>query len=97
MGTIGLWGVIIIVGLIALLYGAKRLPDMARSLGRSSREFKDALAEAPEEFRDGMNEDDARELEPAGQPGGPTARELELEQELEAERQRRGSTSASAE
>ena len=70
MGTIGLWGVIIIVGLIALLYGAKRLPDMARSLGRSSREFKDALAEAPEEFRDGMNEDDARELEPAGQPGG---------------------------
>ncbi len=97
MGTIGLWGVIIIVGLIALLYGAKRLPDMARSLGRSSREFKDALAEAPEEFRDGMNEDDARELEPAGQPEGPTARELELEQELEAERQRRRSTSASAE
>ena len=93
MGTIGLWGVIIIVGLIALLYGAKRLPDMARSLGRSSREFKDALAEAPEEFRDGMNEDDAR----AGQPEGPTARELELEQELEAERQRRRSTSASAE
>jgi sec-independent protein translocase protein TatA len=97
MGTIGLWGVIIIVGLIALLYGAKRLPDMARSLGRSSREFKDALVEAPEEFRDGMNEDEVRELEPAGQPGGPTARELELEQELEAERQRRRSTSASAE
>jgi hypothetical protein len=44
-----------------------------------------------------MNEDDARELEPAGHPEGPTARELELEQELEAERQRRRSTSASAE
>jgi len=94
MGTVGLWGVIIIVGLIVLLYGAKRLPDMARSLGRSSREFKDALGEAPEDFRDGMNEETAREQEPAEQPGGPTARELALEQELEAERQRRRSTSA---
>jgi sec-independent protein translocase protein TatA len=89
MGTVGLWGVIIIVVLIALLYGAKRVPDMARSLGRSSREFKDALSEAPEEFRDGMSEGDARELDPVQQPGGPTARELELERELEAERQRR--------
>ena len=95
MGTIGLWGVIIIVALIALLYGAKRLPDMARSLGRSSKEFKDALAEAPEEFRDGMHADDARELEPAEQR--PTARELELERELEAERRRRDSTSAPTE
>jgi len=69
MGAVGLWGVVIIVALIVLLYGAKRLPDMARSLGRSSREFKDALAEAPEEFRDGMSKDAARELEPAEQPG----------------------------
>jgi sec-independent protein translocase protein TatA len=98
MGAVGLWGVVIIIALIVLLYGAKRLPDMARSLGRSSREFKDALAEAPEEFRDGMSEDAAaRELEPAEQRGGPTARELELEQELEAERERRRSTSAPAE
>ena len=99
MGTVGLWGVVIIVALIVLLYGAKRLPDMARSLGRSSREFKDALVEAPEEFRDGMSEDAARELESAQQPGGsgPTARELELEQELEAERERRRSTSSPAE
>jgi sec-independent protein translocase protein TatA len=96
MGAVGLWGVVIIVALIVLLYGAKRLPDMARSLGRSSREFKDALAEAPEEFRDGMSEDAAaRELEPAEQR--PTARELELEQELEAERERRRSTSTPAE
>jgi sec-independent protein translocase protein TatA len=96
MGTVGLWGVIIIVALIALLYGAKRLPDMARSLGRSSKEFKDALAEAPEEFRDGMGEGEARELDPVEQHAGPTARELELERELEAER-RRGSTSTPTE
>lgn len=86
MGTIGLWGIIAIVAVIVLLYGAKRLPDLARSLGRSSREFKDALSEAPEEFRDGMQDDDVRVT-------GPTPRELELEGELEAERQRREASS----
>jgi sec-independent protein translocase protein TatA len=99
MGTIGLWGIIAVVAVIVLLYGAKRLPDLARSLGRSSREFKDALSEAPEEFRDGMNEGEIPERE-AVEPGeagpervtaqpGPTAREVELERELEAERARR--------
>jgi sec-independent protein translocase protein TatA len=31
---------IIIAGLLALLFGAKRLPDAARGLGRSLRIFK---------------------------------------------------------
>ena len=95
MGTIGLWGG-------DHHRGIDRTPLRRQALARhgtlartNSREFKDALAEAPEEFRDGMNEDDAQELEPAGQPEGHRP-ELELEQELEAERQRRESTSASA-
>jgi sec-independent protein translocase protein TatA len=89
MSTVGLWGLVAIVAVIVLLYGAKRLPDLARSLGRSSREFKDALVEAPDEFRDGMKEGDVDE------PAGPTERELELERELEAERARRSQTSTS--
>jgi sec-independent protein translocase protein TatA len=92
MGTIGLWGIVVVVAVIVLLYGAKRLPDAARSLGRSSREFKDALAEAPDEFRDGMTEGDASEREAV--EAGPTARELELEQELDAERAKRRETGA---
>lgn len=88
MGTVGLWGVIAVVGVIVLLYGAKRLPDLARSLGRSSREFKDALSEAPDEFRDGMHEVEAES------EAGPTARELELQAELEAERAKRGAAEA---
>ena len=101
MGTVGLWGVIIVIAIIVLLYGAKRLPDMARSLGRRSREFKDALSEAPEEFRDGMQEGDVEphpvESTPAPEETGPSARELELEQELEAERERRRQASAPTE
>jgi sec-independent protein translocase protein TatA len=94
MGTVGLWGVVAIVAVIVLLYGAKRLPDMARSLGRSSREFKDALVEAPDEFRDGLKDGDVDD--PETLPAAPTARELELERELEAERARRSQTSTSS-
>jgi sec-independent protein translocase protein TatA len=93
MGTIGLWGIIVVVAVIVLLYGARRLPDLARSLGRSSREFKDALSEAPDEFRDGMKEGEAPEDEAIAP--GPTARELELEHELEAERARRAAEAPS--
>jgi sec-independent protein translocase protein TatA len=94
MGTIGLWGIVVVVAVIVLLYGAKRLPDLARSLGRSSREFKDALSEAPEEFRDGMRPED----QPEGRQveAGPTARELELERELEEERAKRRQTGAAS-
>ena len=89
MGTLGLWGIIIIVGLIVLLYGAKRLPDMARSLGRSSREFKDALAEAPEDFKAGARD---AELEADVLPDGRSEHELELERQLALERERRRRT-----
>jgi sec-independent protein translocase protein TatA len=35
--------IVILVLLIFLLFGAKRFPEMGRSLGRGMREFKDAI------------------------------------------------------
>jgi sec-independent protein translocase protein TatA len=40
MGTLKPWHIIVLVVLLLLLFGAKRLPDAARSLGRSLRIFK---------------------------------------------------------
>jgi len=40
---------LIIVFVVLLLFGAKKLPEMARSLGRSSREFKKGLQEGAED------------------------------------------------
>jgi sec-independent protein translocase protein TatA len=39
-GWIGPWGIIIIIVLVAVLYGPKRLPELGRSLGRGVRELK---------------------------------------------------------
>ena len=50
MGPLGWPEIIIILVVLLLLFGAKRLPEMGRSLGRGMREFKDAVTgnEPPE-------------------------------------------------
>ncbi len=40
MGAFKTWHIIVLVVVVVLLFGAKRLPDMARSLGRSMRILK---------------------------------------------------------
>jgi len=39
---IGHWELLVILFVILLLFGAKRLPDLARGLGQAIREFKKA-------------------------------------------------------
>lgn len=34
------WEFVILIGVLLLLFGAKKLPDMARSIGQSARVFK---------------------------------------------------------
>ncbi len=36
---------LIILAILLLVFGAKRLPDLAKSLGKSTREFKTGLEE----------------------------------------------------
>ena len=44
----------IIVGLVVvLLFGAKKIPDLAKGLGKGIREFKDASKEVKKEIKDG--------------------------------------------
>ena len=42
-GPLGFWEILIILVVLLLLFGAKRLPEMGRSLGRGMREFKEAV------------------------------------------------------
>jgi TatA/E family protein of Tat protein translocase len=60
---IGAPELIIVLVIVLLLFGAKKLPEMARSLGKSSREFKKGMKEGADEADLDRPELDERERE----------------------------------
>ena len=49
IGGLGTPEILVIAVIIFLLFGATRLPQLAKSLGQSKRAFKEGLSEAEEE------------------------------------------------
>ena len=68
-GNIGWQGAIIILIVLLVVFGPKRLPEMGRSLGRGMREFKDSVT--------GKDDHEPHELPPAAddEPVAPPPRE----------------------
>ncbi len=52
IGGLGGWEVFLILLAILLLFGAKRIPELARGLGRGIREFKEATQDIKKEIED---------------------------------------------
>jgi sec-independent protein translocase protein TatA len=50
MGSLGLPELVVIVTILVLIFGANRLPELARGVGRGIRNFKEAT-------REGMKDD----------------------------------------
>jgi len=50
MGTFSVWHWLIVIAVVLLLFGYRKMPDAARSLGRSMRIFKSEVS--------GLREDD---------------------------------------
>ena len=47
-GWIGPWEIAILLVIVLLVFGPKRLPEMGKSLGKGMREFKDDDPKPPE-------------------------------------------------
>jgi len=52
------WEIILIFLVVLLFFGAKRLPDLFRSFGKSLREFKKATSDIESDIRTAMEEDE---------------------------------------
>jgi len=50
IGPLGLPEILIILFVVMLLFGAKRLPDLARSFGKSIKEFKKGASAIEDEI-----------------------------------------------
>jgi sec-independent protein translocase protein TatA len=55
--------VVVVLFLILLLFGAKRLPELARGFGKSIKEFKKATTEIEDDIRSAI-EDEPRKTPP---------------------------------
>ncbi len=67
MGALSPTHWVIIIGVLVVLFGSKRLPDAARSLGRSARILKAEVKEAGADDESAT----ARETIPAADPARP--------------------------
>jgi len=48
-GRLSGWELVIILVVLLLLFGARKLPDLARSLGASAKEFRKGIEEGVDE------------------------------------------------
>lgn len=64
MFGLGIWELLLILLIVLLFFGAKRLPEIGSSLGKGIREFKESIDEIDSDERDEIpssrSEDDRR-------------------------------------
>ena len=68
-GMLGGWEIILILAVVLILFGAKKLPELAKGLGSGIKEFKKATREVTDEISTAMDDNSSsRRLPPAPQP-----------------------------
>ncbi|TVR45954.1 MAG: twin-arginine translocase TatA/TatE family subunit [Puniceicoccaceae bacterium] len=58
--SLGWTEVVLILFLVLLLFGARRLPELARSFGKSIKEFKKATSEIEDDIRSAIEDEDEK-------------------------------------
>ena len=58
LGGVGLSEMLVLLAIVVLLFGATRIPEIARSLGKSVKEFKKAGKEVEDEIKSVVEGDD---------------------------------------
>lgn len=67
-----MWEAILIVGVVVLFFGAKKLPELARGMGQGIKEFKKATKDVTDEVHQAWNEDDHNQPPPKKLPPANT-------------------------
>ena len=50
-GIFGAWEIVLILAVVLILFGAKKLPELAKGLGTDIKEFKKATREVTDEIQ----------------------------------------------
>jgi sec-independent protein translocase protein TatA len=79
-GGVGVTELLLVLGIILLIFGPKRLPGIGRQLGRGMREFKDSITGDSHDDDDDLGLGDGRSTlssTPARPDAEPVARDAE--------------------
>ena len=60
-GNIGGWEILIIIFLILIFFGAKKIPDLAQGLGKGIKEFRKAAKDIQEDISLEENNSDSKD------------------------------------
>ena len=88
MGNIGPLEIVIVLVIVLVIFGPKRLPGLGKQLGTGMREFKESIT--------GDDKDDDADKTVAGLPPAPGAGSTVAHTEKDAEREREGTSSSSS-
>ena len=55
LGMLNGWEIVLILAVVLVLFGAKKLPELARGLGQGIREFKKSTREVTDELQSAMD------------------------------------------
>ena len=58
LSGLGGWEILLILLVLLIFFGARKIPELARGLGKGIREFKDATKEIKDEIEEGAKIDD---------------------------------------
>ena len=71
-GIFGGWEIVLILAVVLILFGAKKLPELAKGLGQGIKEFKKATKEVSEEIHNAVDTSN----EPPPRPSYPPQKSL---------------------
>ena len=54
---LGGWEIVLILAVVLLLFGAKKLPDLAKGLGQGIKEFKKATTDVQRDLQSALEDD----------------------------------------
>ena len=64
LGMLGTNEIIIILVIVLLLFGGRKIPELMRGLGKGVREFNDAKTNVKKEIEEGISEKDKQQVAP---------------------------------
>lgn len=70
-GFIGGWEMVLILAVVLILFGAKKLPELAKGLGTGIKEFKKATRDVQDELNSAMDDTPSRRYVPPPAPPVP--------------------------